>query len=83
MTEQSPIGREWLLVLDMLRRSKNRNEIDIEISRLFCYAGARAVLKSGLGNPLTLAAMVDELREFENERRPGKANGKTTILSGG
>ena len=82
MTEQSPIGREWLLVLDMLRRSKNRNEIDIEISRLFFYAGARAVLKSDLGNPLTFVAMVDELRSFENERMH-KGNGETTILSGG
>jgi H+/Cl- antiporter ClcA len=82
MTEQSPIGREWLLVLDMLRRSKNRNEIDIEISRLFFYAGARAVLAAGLGNPLTLVAMAAELRNFERERMH-KGNGETTILSGG
>jgi hypothetical protein len=65
---ESPIGREWLQVLEIIRRSRNRDLIDIEISRLFFYAGARAVLRGGLANPVTLVSMAAELSDFDNER---------------
>jgi len=76
---ESPIGREWLQVLEMIRKSRNRDLIDIEISRLFFYAGARAVLRGGLSNPVTLVAMAAELRDFDNERRP-QGNGQTVMI---